>query len=157
MVKQSNRLAELHVANPCPADWEKMIGGNDRVRHCPTCQREVYNLSAMNSQNAEEVLKRKEQGRVCVRFARRADGTVITQESQPQGSGTARKVLLLIVALLGLFVLSSFLGWPDATEKPGSRQDLIEHLRQHEPLKTVLNWLWPPPPPPSEDTWGMGW
>src|SRR6516162_8887116 len=36
----------LRVASPCPADWNAMQG-DDRVRFCGQCEKNVYNLSAM--------------------------------------------------------------------------------------------------------------
>jgi hypothetical protein len=149
MVKQSSLLADLQLGIQCPADWDQMIGGNDHVRHCPTCRRDVHNLSVMTSQEAEAILKRQEQGRVCVRFARRADGRVVTRDSHGQGRGTAGKFLVLVGALLMAF-LFSMLVWPVATARPGSREEMIEQLRRHDPLKTVVNWLWPPPPPEED-------
>src|SRR5882724_8216225 len=49
----------LHVtvASSCPASWEEMEG-NDRVRSCDQCQLQVYNLSAMSQQEAEDLLGR---------------------------------------------------------------------------------------------------
>jgi hypothetical protein len=53
----------LTIASPCPASWEAMEG-NDRVRSCDHCQLQVYNLSAMNQEEAEELLGRSRT--VCV-------------------------------------------------------------------------------------------
>ncbi len=53
-----------------------MIGG-DRVRFCGQCQLNVYNLSAMSRYEAESLIARTE-GRLCVRFFRRKDGSILT-------------------------------------------------------------------------------
>jgi hypothetical protein len=53
--------------------------GDDRVRHCGECRLNVYNLSEMTRQEAEDFLH-EATGRVCVRFYRRADGTILTQD-----------------------------------------------------------------------------
>ena len=53
-----------------------MIGG-DRVRFCSQCQLNVYNLSAMSKFDAESLIVRTE-GRLCVRFYRRKDGSILT-------------------------------------------------------------------------------
>jgi hypothetical protein len=71
-------LRNLKVATPCPADWDAMIG-NDRWRFCGQCQLNVYNLSGMTQAEAERLVGQAE-GRLCVRFYRRADGTVLTQD-----------------------------------------------------------------------------
>ena len=76
MRRFSNPLTNVSVAVPCPADWDSMIGG-DRVRFCSQCQLNVYNLSAMSRFEAESLIVRTE-GRLCVRFYRRKDGSILT-------------------------------------------------------------------------------
>src|SRR5262245_30602687 len=39
-------LARLRIASPCSADWDEMTG-DDRVRFCGRCRKNVYNLSEM--------------------------------------------------------------------------------------------------------------
>ena len=70
-------LNNIRIASPCPADWDKMIG-DDRVRHCSQCNLNVYNLSTMSVREAEELVLRRE-GRMCVRFYCRTDGTKLTR------------------------------------------------------------------------------
>jgi hypothetical protein len=72
-------LANIRVASPCPADWEKMIG-NERERHCADCNLNVYNLSAMTERQIQELIGKSRGKRLCTRFYRRADGTVLTQD-----------------------------------------------------------------------------
>ena len=78
MRRFSSSLDNVSVATPCPADWEAMIGG-DRVRFCGQCQLNVYNLSAMSRHEAESLIARTE-GRLCVRFYRRKDGSILTED-----------------------------------------------------------------------------
>jgi hypothetical protein len=68
----------LKVASPCRASWEEM-DGDDRVRHCKMCDRNVYNLSAMTRVEGEALLM-SHTGRLCARFYRRADGTILTSD-----------------------------------------------------------------------------
>ncbi len=44
-------LDEIRIATPCQANWDEMAG-DDRVRSCPVCSRAVYNIAAMNSDEA---------------------------------------------------------------------------------------------------------
>jgi len=53
--------------------------GDARSRSCSQCRLRVYNLSAMTTMEAEQLIEEKE-GRLCVRFYRRADRTVITAD-----------------------------------------------------------------------------
>ena len=78
MPRFTNPLARVRVASPCKADWDEMIG-TDRVRFCGQCSLNVYNLSAMTRDQAESVIAANE-GRLCVRFYRRRDGSIITQD-----------------------------------------------------------------------------
>jgi hypothetical protein len=76
------QLDKIKVAAPCTAEWGRMYG-NDRVRFCGQCKLYVYNLSAMTKEQAEEVIFSAE-GKLCVRFYQRKDGTMLTQNC-PQG------------------------------------------------------------------------
>ena len=70
-------LNNVRIASPCSADWEKMVG-DERVRHCNQCNLNVYNLSALSSLEAHDLLAKCE-GRLCVRFYHRKDGTILTR------------------------------------------------------------------------------
>jgi hypothetical protein len=81
-------LAQIHVASPCRASWDDM-NGDDRVRHCRQCAKNVYNLSGMRRADAEALVARME-GNLCVRFYRRADGTMLARSRRKSsGSGAA--------------------------------------------------------------------
>ena len=69
---------QLRVASPCKAPWENM-DGDEQVRFCRECSRNVYNLSAMTETEARRVIADRE-GRLCIRFYQRRDGTVLTSD-----------------------------------------------------------------------------
>jgi hypothetical protein len=71
-------LDQITIASPCHADWQAMTG-TDQVRFCGDCNMNVYNLSDMSRASAEALVKTHE-GRLCVRFYQRPDGTLITQD-----------------------------------------------------------------------------
>jgi hypothetical protein len=89
-------LDDIKVATPCHEPWDRMTG-DERMRHCSKCALNVYNLSAMSRQEALDFVRSK-QGleRACIRFHRRFDGTVITQDC-PVG---VRKRQLRIMGML---------------------------------------------------------
>ncbi|MDB5034507.1 MAG: hypothetical protein JWQ98_1748 [Chlorobi bacterium] len=101
-----NILDHVQIATPCTASWEEMKG-NDTTRHCSHCSLNVYNISAMTSDEADALIANAE-GRLCIRFYRRADGTVLTQDC-PVGLRAVRQrvlrsvrnVAVTTVALLG--------------------------------------------------------
>ena len=72
-------LSSIHIASPCPADWNKMVG-DERVRHCAECNLNVYNLSAMTDRQVQELIAGSRGNRLCARFYRRLDGTVLTRD-----------------------------------------------------------------------------
>src|SRR6187551_731520 len=83
-------LEVIKIPRPCPADWDQMRG-DDRVRFCQHCSLNVYNLSAMTRADAQRLVTETE-GRVCVRFYQRADGTVITRDCEGGWKLAARHV-----------------------------------------------------------------
>src|SRR5437870_1779112 len=74
----TNPLDGVTVAAPCAAQWDEMLG-NDRVRFCGQCELNVYNLSSMSRGQAEALITGTE-GRLCVRFHRRKDGSILTDD-----------------------------------------------------------------------------
>lgn len=114
MPQFTSPLNNLKIASPCKADWESMIGSN-RKRYCGDCKLNVYNLSGMTRHEAENVLVQSE-GRVCVRYFQRSDGTVLTKDC-PVGWEAARMKMKkfwtasvsLLFTLFGGIGLTSYL------------------------------------------------
>ena len=100
MKKFTNPLDNIRVASPCPADWNEMLG-DERKRFCSQCSLNVYNLSGMTRDEAENLLLTSE-GRVCVRFYRRADGTVLTKDCPVGWQAVKRRVSRTATAFISL-------------------------------------------------------
>jgi hypothetical protein len=105
MPKFTSPLEGVRVAAPCKADWEKMVG-DERVRYCNQCSLHVYNLSGMTKREAEGLVANSE-GRLCVRYYRRADGSILTSNC-PTGLRAIRQRVSRIAgaalsAALGFF------------------------------------------------------
>jgi len=96
MARFTNPLARVRVASPCKADWDEMIG-TDRVRFCGQCSLNVYNLSAMTRDEAESVIAANE-GKLCVRFYRRKDGSILTQDCPVERSEQSFSSLSMMMA-----------------------------------------------------------
>lgn len=86
-------LDNIRVAAPCSADWAKMTG-DDRTRHCGDCKKNVYNISELTRDEAERLIVAHE-GRLCVRYFQRADGTILLKDCIV---GVRRKRRRVIVA-----------------------------------------------------------
>ncbi len=71
-------LPNIRVASPCTADWNKMTG-DERIRACADCNKNVYNISEMTREEAEALILAKE-GRLCVRYYQRKDGTILLKD-----------------------------------------------------------------------------
>jgi hypothetical protein len=99
-------LDNVRVASPCPASWENMTG-DDRIRYCEECKLNVYNLSDMTRAEAERLISGRE-GRLCVRFYRRADGTVLTQDCPKGLQAMMRRVSRVAGAVLTTIMGVSF-------------------------------------------------
>jgi len=104
-------LDRIDVANPCTEAWEGMAG-DDRVRFCGKCEQNVYRLTDLPRAEANELLARAQAGEeICVRYARRADGTVVTNDcpsqvqrgrgSLPHLLNTAKAIAAGLVATVG--------------------------------------------------------
>ena len=90
-------LEQITIASPCTADWDAMQG-DERVRFCGQCELNVYNLSAMEREEAQAFVRESE-GKVCVRMFKRRDGTVITQDCPVGLRAILRRRLSWLAAL----------------------------------------------------------
>ncbi len=117
----SDLLKNVRIASPCSVDWNTMAG-DERIRHCIQCNLSVYNLSAMSEREVHQlVVDRKE--RMCVRFYRRQDGTVLTQNC-PIGF----KIVMRRVSRIAGYALSALMStFPLAAQtQPSNRIQTIQ-------------------------------
>jgi hypothetical protein len=92
-------LNDVQVASPCSADWDEMEG-DEKVRFCGECRLHVFNLSAMDLEEAAEKVSQASD-RLCVRFFRRHDGTILTRDC-PVGverKARSRRAVLQAISL----------------------------------------------------------
>ncbi len=135
-------LDDIRIAAPCTASWDEMSGG-ERVRHCALCKKYVYNLSAMTRADAETLIKEKE-GRCCVRFYRRADGTVLTENCPVGLQRIQRRMRVIAVGAAAAF---SFLTWGLISARAGGSANPDSFVRQYQPFKALMDWIDPLPAP----------
>ncbi len=86
-------LATFKIPTPCPMDWD-LMRGDDRVRFCGRCGKDVYNLTTMSLDEVASLLSgvRERGERRCVRLYQRPDGTLTTSACQPALSAQGRTV-----------------------------------------------------------------
>lgn len=100
-------LDDVRVAAPCRMPWEDMAG-DERTRFCGACGMNVYNLSGMTRADANALLAGRE-GRTCVRFFQRKDGTVLTADC-PVGVRIRRRMRIAAGAVAGFLVTVTGIG-----------------------------------------------
>src|SRR5262245_32206753 len=114
-------LDEIKVATPCKASWEGMQG-DERVRFCSLCRRNVYNISEMSRADATALISTSE-NRTCIRYYRRRDGTVMTRDC-PVGLRALRRRLFVMCSagvILAISILLASIGfeWSNASRQNG--------------------------------------
>ena len=116
-------LKNVRVAAPCAERWDAMPG-SDNIRSCERCRHKVYNLSEMTAPEAADLLRNVE-GRLCVRFYRRADGTMMTKDC-PVGVRAVRQRVARTasVACASIMTLSVF----NLASKPRSEYPVLLRL-----------------------------
>lgn len=125
----SGILEQIEIRTPCPMDWD-LMDGNDRVRFCDRCKKNVYNIAAMTKTEAVLLIDGAGE-KICGRIFRREDGTVVTADCPPRQNSqiTARKnpIQFSMAALMMLVTFSAGLAasapWIGAKIQP-----LIEQI-----------------------------
>jgi len=133
-------LSNVNVAAPCAASWDRMTG-DDRARFCSLCQKNVYNLSALTAAEVKALIQEKE-GKLCGRFYRRSDGTMLTADCPVGLRNMARRLRALSVAAAGLLfaslTASMIVGRSDS---PAHRTPTRLSQLWNEAVWTVNGWL----------------
>jgi hypothetical protein len=94
-------LDGLEVAVPCPVAWSEMSGDN-LVRFCDLCRKNVYNISALTRDQARALVERAEGA--CVRLTRRTDGTVVVGGCWTKFRRARERGLLVFLLMLPIIV-----------------------------------------------------
>lgn len=107
------------IQTPCTESWDRMQG-DERKRFCGSCRLHVYDLSAMRRAEAEALLTSRRDGeRLCVRFARRPDGRVVTDDCGPVRRAVRRRARRARAAAMALFAMF-FPAWATACGRPSA-------------------------------------
>lgn len=156
----------IDVKSPCDEDWLEMEVVGTGKRNCALCAQSVYDLSEMTKDEAEALVF-ESTGRVCVRFFRRMDGTVVTSDCSPvrfrqlrqagqSGLRLAAKVIGAVVAVLSVLGFARFaglnpFGWLNS---PTMGDIAVQGAMMPEPLMgepMPLDEMRPHPAPPEQE------
>ncbi len=112
MTPTPSLVDRITVRSPCTESWDAMRG-DDRKRFCDKCRLHVFDISAMSRPEAEALLATRLTGggnapgadRLCVRFARRPDGTVVTEDCGPVRRAIRRRAIAVRTAAASIFAM----------------------------------------------------
>jgi hypothetical protein len=114
-------LDSIRVAAPCTANWAQMKG-SDEVRFCSQCDLNVYNISSMTRAEALRLVQNGE-GRLCVKFYRRHDGTIMTSNCPKGLRAVKRRIVKLSAAVLAAILSAP--GWlANVHASPSARESI---------------------------------
>ena len=144
-------LPNIRIATPCSADWNQMVG-DDRVRHCATCDKDVFNLSSMTRDEAEALVVATA-GNLCARYYQRKDGTILLADCAVGVAQKRKRNVVAAGAALLLLGGGGIAAWLKARQSPavstmgaiGFSDDESVQMRVH------AEELEPPPPPQHVD------
>jgi hypothetical protein len=123
--------------------------GDERVRFCGQCNLNVYNISAMTKQDAERLITQSE-GRLCIRYYRRSDGTILTNNC-PVGLRALKRRLSRTASVCASAVLSFFAGllavtgWRERPFKSVATQGQIIKVNEKPPEMKPMMGTYPAP------------
>jgi hypothetical protein len=101
---QNQKDFKVQIATPCDASWSNMQG-NQRKRFCGSCQKNVYNLVGLRTEEIKTFMHQHE-GQACVRLLMRQDGSVLGSDCRGGLAQKAAHGSKLTLFTLGLFLAS---------------------------------------------------
>lgn len=87
----------IEIPTPCSVPWDSMYG-DERIRHCGSCRKNVYNVAALTRAQAMELIASREP--VCVHIYRRPDGTVVTNDCWSRLRAARRRGMWAFLVML---------------------------------------------------------
>lgn len=147
-------LNTIEVASPCDANWNEMTG-DDVARFCGACNKNVYNLSSLTPHEAQALIEKKE-GKLCVRYYQREDGTMLTQDC-PKGIQALRIKMLKKASTIAAAVMA-FVFFPLTSGKAFAESHPVNTVQtapidKHAPLMGMMK---APEHPPEKPDVKMG-
>ena len=147
-------LDRVSVASPCSASWADMKGDH-RVRFCGLCDRHVYNISALPAAEATALVTEAE-GRLCIQFYRRRDGTILTADCPIGMAERARRRLFRMASFAVVGIAAVVSGADRVSAKIGVSIASGDGFSMREWYDWALIKLGFGPPPPTRGEMVMG-
>lgn len=101
-------LDVLTEPTDCIIAWDSMIG-NECTRTCVVCEKQVFDVAAMDALDADDFLKEHMTKAPRLALHRRPDGRVLTEECAPGARRRFTKKLVTALAVLAVAALTAAL------------------------------------------------
>ena len=111
IMKKKSFIDDVKVKDPCTQAWDEMVG-NDKVRFCTHCAKDVNNLSAMTRKEAIRLV-RKSGGSLCIRYVQQP------RTKQPMFADQLTQITRRRVPLMAAGVMSASLSLATLTYAQG--------------------------------------
>jgi ankyrin repeat protein len=113
-MRKKSFIDKVRVKDPCTQAWDEMIG-NDKVRFCTHCAKDVNNLSAMTRKEAVRLV-RKSGGSLCIRYVQQP------ATKAPMFAGQLTQITRRRVPLMAAGVMSASLSLATMTYAQGGAE-----------------------------------
>lgn len=120
-------IDKLEIVSPCSMSWDSMEG-DERIRHCNSCDKAVFNLAQMTRAEIAAVLvaQMNTGSSPCIRMFKRPDGTVVTADClsvrQKLRLSIQKSSAKFVAASAAIFAMTSL----TALLSPGHAQDAFQ-------------------------------
>lgn len=131
MRKKNALLDRIDVREPCSESWEEMTG-NDEVRFCSHCSKNVFDLSAYTRTRAEKLV-RDSKGGICVRYRKDDRGRVVT--APPRFTQIARHAKIAAGVLATTMSVAS-MAYTQGSPRPMKEKPTAEQREKDKDLNT---------------------
>lgn len=116
--------------------------GDDRSRFCGLCQLNVYNVEGLSREEALDLIGTSE-GRLCLRLARRSDGTILTKDCPVGRAGVRRRLAYALVfgcvaLMTGLASAATIRRGEERTSFREKCEEVTNTMLDKEPIATWL-------------------
>ncbi len=126
-------LDRVEVSTPCSQNWNEMFG-NEKVRFCRHCAKNVHNLSAITRKQAKKLVAQSK-GNLCIQYIRRPDGRIQTVE--PKLYKIAGRVSRIAAGIFGATLSLSNLASAQTTEASPTPELTIQRINQENYLSPL--------------------
>jgi hypothetical protein len=133
-MKKKNFIDNVRVKDPCTQAWDEMVG-NDKVRFCTHCAKDVNNLSAMTRKEAVRLV-RKSGGSLCIRYVQRP-GTKAPMFAEQLTQITRRRIPLMAAGVMSASLSLATLTYAQGGAAPARNDPIAAKVSECEDIRNT--------------------